>query len=193
MSYSKSSLVLSRATLEDVPALAALYRTSFCHIPFFKQMMPDTSANDQWWREAHRHALRDSKSRVVKVTDQGSGDVVGFATWCLPCDDGVIVHPGAEEDRWPEFTKDVDQGLCDALFGYMGRARPEIMGDRKHYCEYSTDIFKFHFGYYSIVEAYHQASSSVKSLADHGSPRASDDSQRVSRPWCRISHAKVWL
>jgi hypothetical protein len=133
MAYSKGSLVLTEATPDDVPALAAIFPLSYHSTPYFKKMFPDTSANDIWWQDSHRIAMLDPRTRFVKVTDQANEKIVGMARWLLPrTDDGP--QPGSEEDRWPEFTNDVDRTLSDPLFEVMGRSRAEYMQNRKHYC-----------------------------------------------------------
>lgn len=135
MAYSKGSLVLTRATLDDLPTFPAVCFQPFHTEPYFKKMIPDTPANQEWWRKYYKSALLDPKTHMVKVTDQQNGKIVAFASWLLPRDDDGP-QPGSGEDRWAEFTEDFDKSLADALFGSMAQARDKFMGDRKHYCRY---------------------------------------------------------
>lgn len=131
--YSKGSLVLSEAVPDDIPTLSKMFPRSFHNDPYHKKMIPDTPANDNWWQESHRRAIRDPKTRLVKVTDEDTGEIVATARWVLPRDDDGP-QPALEEERWPEFTDDFDHELANALFGGMGEHRTTFMGDRKHYC-----------------------------------------------------------
>lgn len=137
MAYTKGPLVLSDATMDDIPALSRLYPRAYYSAPYFKKMMPDTAGIDKWWQESHQIAMRDPKTRVVKVTDQGNGDIVAMARWVLPGDDGGR-HPGSGEGRWPEFTDDVDLELSTPMFGQLARRREELMVQRRHYCRCSA-------------------------------------------------------
>lgn len=134
MAYSKGSLVLSNANVDDLPALAATFPRAFHDTPFYRKMIPDTPANEKWWQDSHRIALLDPKTHFVKVTDEENGEIAALARWVFPRDDDGGPQPASEKARWPEFTDEVDRSLCDSLFESMGRAREEYMGDRKHYC-----------------------------------------------------------
>lgn len=135
MMYAKGSLVLSKAVLDDIPALSAIFPRAYHNTPFFEKMMPDTPANDGWWQESHRIALLDPATHFIKVTDQETGEIVAMARWILP-GSGSGPQPGSGGERWPDFTDDVDRSLADPLFEAMGRGRDENMKDRKHYCMY---------------------------------------------------------
>lgn len=142
MAKSKGSLVLSPATLEDLPVISTMFPRSYHNSPFFKKMLPDTPANEKWWQESHRIALHDPLTRVVKVTDQGNGEIVGLVRWVLPRE-GEGPQPGSEKGRWPEFTDDVDKTLSGPMFGFMAQRREEVMGDKRHYCTSESQIRSF--------------------------------------------------
>jgi hypothetical protein len=135
MAYSKGSLVLSQANLDDVPTLAAIFPRAFHNTEFFKKMMPDTRANDKWWQDSHRVALQDPQTRFVKVADEESGEIVAMARWVLPRANDGGPQPGSEEDRWPGFTDDFDHELAGPLFESVERGRIEHMKNGKHYCK----------------------------------------------------------
>ena len=141
MAYSKGSLVLSRATVADVPALSPIFARSFHDAPFFVAMFPDNPVNDKWWQESHKMVLQDPHTHCVKVVDQESGEIVAFARWVLPGNnDGP--PPGSEEDRWPAFTDTMDRSLTDPLFEAMAVGREKFMGNRKHYCKLADTILR---------------------------------------------------
>ena len=133
MGYSKGSLILSEASLDDIPSLSAMFPRAYHNSTYFKKMMPDTPAIDRWWQESHRIAILDRKSHVIKVTDQENGQIVAMARWVLPRDD-IGPQPASEEERWPEFPVDVDRSLSEPMFGDMAQNRKDTMKDRKHYC-----------------------------------------------------------
>jgi GNAT superfamily N-acetyltransferase len=139
MAYSKGSLVLTKATVADIPVLSTTFHRAFHDTAFYKAMVPDTPANDKWWQESHKIALLDPETHVVKMVDQENGNIAAMARWVLPGKDGSP-QPGSAEDRWPEFTNDVDRTLADPLFAAMARGRQEFMGDRKHYCKLAESI-----------------------------------------------------
>jgi hypothetical protein len=152
MANSKGSLVLSEAKLDDIPALSVIFPQAYHPVPYFEKMMPDTPANDEWWRDSHRIAILDPKTRVVKVTDQETDEIVAMARWLLPRDADEDLHPGSEEDRWPAFSEDFDRSLCDPMFESMARSREEFMKDRKHYCKSASQpcLLNLHMALYII-------------------------------------------
>ena len=181
MAYSKGSLVLSKATAADIPVLSTTFHRAFHDNPFFMAMLPDTPANDRWWQESHKIALLDPKSHVVKVVDQENGEIVAMARWVLPGDDGSP-QPGSADDRWPDFTDDIDRTLADPLFASMARSRKEFMGDRKHYRKLA-DIF-LPAEVVLLFKDMLLTKSSLRAVASGG---------RVQRPWRWFSTHKIWL
>ncbi len=173
MAYSKGSLVLSKATVADIPALSPTFPRAFHDTPIFAAMLPDTPANDKWWQQSHEIALLDPQTHCVKVVDQETGEIVALARWLLPGNDDEP-QPGSAEDRWPDFTDETDRTLTDALFGAMERGREKFMGNRKHYCKLA-DVTQPELNYHMDMQGHYANASSLGALTG---------CERVPRPWC---------
>ena len=132
----KSNLVLSRVTIDDVPDLCRAFNLSFTH-PFNQHTFPWSADSEKWWHKFYANAiLKDPQgTHVMKVVDTNTtGKLVAFARWVMPA--GTGSGNLAEEDRWPKYSKDFDAGLCDVMFGTFDEMRKKHMGDRPHYCKH---------------------------------------------------------
>jgi len=172
MASSKGSFVLSEATLDDIPVLSPIFFRAYHNTPYFEKMMPDTPTNDKWWQDSHRIAILDPKTRVVKVTDQESGEIVAMARWILPRDDEGP-QPGSGEDRWPAMSEDFDRSLSDPMFEAMTRYREEFMKDRKHYCKSASQPFVIEI--HMVVCIISKESQSTLGFTNYYSPRVDTD------------------
>ena len=127
-------LVLSEATLSDASAIAPLFFRSFHDQPYFRAMMPKTPACVESWKTATKIALDDPYTRVLKVTDEKTGEIVSSGRWIFPREELDTHQPGEEEDRWGDLPEQCDEELANALFGAFAENRRGFMGDRRHYC-----------------------------------------------------------
>ncbi|TVY40079.1 hypothetical protein LOCC1_G004448 [Lachnellula occidentalis] len=121
-------LILSLATLADIPPITALWYTCFSN-PLWDKLFPTTPALYAWWNAANSDDLLHKASQVyLKVTDEsaeGKGKIVGYAKWGF--------WEGGEErmleDRLPGWAAESDAGLCDVFFGALARERRRVLGE----------------------------------------------------------------
>lgn len=67
---------------------------------------------------------------VVEDT-QSDGRIAAFSRWQVPQDDG------SQERMWPEMAEsEFDMEVIGPFFGGMEENRHELMGKRKHWCEF---------------------------------------------------------
>ncbi|RSL51386.1 hypothetical protein CEP52_016557 [Fusarium oligoseptatum] len=93
------SLVLERATLDDIPALTGLWYAGFTD-PGVRYLWPDTPGVRRWWDDANRQGLANKAyQHYMKVIDTNSKDrqgrprTVAFAKWDM----------ATQEERGPRY------------------------------------------------------------------------------------------
>ncbi len=100
--------------------------------------MPHTSAGIKSWENATLVALKDPYTRVLKVTDESTSEIISSGRWILPRkeEDGGGHQPGEEKDRWGDLPEQCDEELVKALFGAFAKNMSGFMEDRRHYCAF---------------------------------------------------------
>lgn len=131
------SLVLEHATIEDVPAITELFFIVF-NDPGMRHLFPDTPGAREWFTKTNRHdMLTKPYQKYLKIIEpntkdaQGRPRIVAYAKWDLAMAD-------ERGPRFPPWHGDMPQHDCDVFFGCLESERKRVMGDRKHYCEYSV-------------------------------------------------------
>ncbi|KAE9366295.1 acyl-CoA N-acyltransferase [Stipitochalara longipes BDJ] len=126
-----STLVVSEATLPDIPAIKHIFARAFYPIsPYMAKAMPDTPQMAEWWGRVNQAAIEDSKMRLIKVTETAlSAEVIAICRW------RVAGSFGRDAGFWTEFplTPYHNTELCESFIKPMGEYRRKLMGDRPHY------------------------------------------------------------
>ncbi|CAJ2511991.1 Uu.00g076160.m01.CDS01 [Anthostomella pinea] len=119
------------AILDDVPDLTRLWYASFnSSHAFWAVMTPDDPATRQWWNEAWTMGIQAGPAvlRTFVVEDLAQdGLIVAFARWNVP------QEGGKQDIPLPEFPREWDLELTEALWGGMPRNRAAVMGQRPHW------------------------------------------------------------
>jgi hypothetical protein len=131
-------LSLSLATLADADEIAPVFFSGFHEKEYFRAMMPQTPDSVAAIARAIVFAMKDPYTRVLKVTDQSTGRIVGSGQWILPKKEGDNAQPGTEKGRWADFPAYCDEELAHALFGAFAENRHEMMKDEMHYCKFTA-------------------------------------------------------
>jgi hypothetical protein len=132
----KNGLRLEYATVEDAEAIAPLFSSSFHDHAYFRRMLPDTADSRFAWAEVFRFACNDPYTVCLKVTDEETGKIVSHGRWVKPKKRVEDEQPGHQEQRWSALDPHLDTETAEALFGAFERNRQEMMGQRRHYCEF---------------------------------------------------------
>ncbi|RDW84932.1 hypothetical protein BP6252_02522 [Coleophoma cylindrospora] len=81
------TLILAPAEEADVLKLAAIYYDSFRYDPYDRALFSDTHKEDavNYLAEDDLYAIRnDPQTRVIKVTESGTNEIIGYARWEVP-------------------------------------------------------------------------------------------------------------
>lgn len=129
----RKPLQIEPITLEDIPAITALWFASFTD-PSIRRVFPDTPGVRQWLEDANRRDMTEKPfQRYVKVVDTTSQDSTGrsriaaYAKWDLSM-------PEERGSRYPPWHEDMPRKLCDEFFAKEEENRKRVMRDRKHIC-----------------------------------------------------------
>ncbi|TKX23020.1 acetyltransferase-like protein 10 [Elsinoe australis] len=127
----RKPLQIEPITLEDIPAITALWFASFTD-PSIRRVFPDTPGVRQWLEDANRRDMTEKPfQRYVKVVDTTSQDSTGrsriaaYAKWDLSM-------PEERGSRYPPWHEDMPRKLCDEFFAKEEENRKRVMRDRKH-------------------------------------------------------------
>ncbi|KAN0112425.1 acyl-CoA N-acyltransferase [Hyaloscypha variabilis] len=126
------SLQLSLATPTDLREITEVWYACFPE-SFVRQMFPYTPALLAWWDAANGYDMAHKPYvKFVVVRDEskeGKGRIVGYAKWWVPKEDGMFTV----EERFPEWSEESDEVLCDLFFNQLAKERKELMSERKYY------------------------------------------------------------
>jgi hypothetical protein len=133
MGLNTKTLVLEPATVEDVPAITALWFDAF-KLPVVAQLFPDSPVMRQWHRDWHKGDMETRPyQRYLRVVDTASKDEQGrprlaaFGKWDL-------AMPDERGRRFPQWCVESPYQACEDLINGKEKERKRVMGDRKHYC-----------------------------------------------------------
>ena len=134
-SKNDTTLRLSDVEEKDLEAISDVFFRGFHDRPYFRAMVADTPEARHALAAATKLILKDSYTRVLKVTDSQTGELISMGRWVLPRKDTDQDQPGTADDRWGSLPACCDGELAQGLFGSFARYRAEMMAMRKHYCE----------------------------------------------------------
>lgn len=128
---------LEAVPLEDVPALTEVWFAAFTG-PYIRELWPDTPGVRKWWNDANRHDMTNRPyQRYIKVVDpettddQGKPRIVAWAKWDL-------TMPEERGPRYPAWHDDMSAEKVGAFIDTLEGCRRRVMGQKKHYCEFSS-------------------------------------------------------
>ncbi|KAJ5116640.1 hypothetical protein N7456_000988 [Penicillium angulare] len=129
---SQNTLVLEPASVEDVPAITALWFDAFTQ-PAIGELFPDTPAMRAWNESWHRGDMETRPyQKYLRVIDTASTDEQGrprlaaFGKWDL-------AMPEERGRRFSWWCEDSPYQDCEDLIDGLEQERKRVMGDQKHY------------------------------------------------------------
>ena len=117
------SLVLSPATLADVPALTNIYMVTFT-----ESLFPRTPSVREWTNEKQIKSMaEDKRARFITITEDGQ--ITAYAKWLMPTNEKDDSDDPSQVPSWPE---GVGRDFDDFHLA-LARKRKELMGERPYY------------------------------------------------------------
>jgi hypothetical protein len=124
-----SSLILSSATPEDAPRIAAIHLAAFDVNPLLHAQFPtpqDLANLEEFLAEDTLEELADATKKVLVVKTE-EGKIISFAKWTLPEAGDEVLH---EDTAWP---KGCVRELLDEYYVKAEAVKRRVIGGERCY------------------------------------------------------------
>ena len=139
---------VSAALASDIPTLSTVQWAALLSNPLTQTLYPKgpTSALANFTSHSYQKAIKFPSVKLIKATDEHSGEIVAFAKWILyPENKDKLIdfdHETTPEDSnggWaveeaPSRPEDVDERALKAWNRAIDRTRRKILANKRHSC-----------------------------------------------------------
>jgi hypothetical protein len=135
---------LEPATINDIPSFVDVYIAAFTATDSFNHhLFPDRSDLPRWLSDNYRNSFNNQPlTHFFKVTQVGTGKIVGFSQWVYPSEDNE--PNGAKTGTGhSSFPRGANIDFCKWFYRALAEQRAVIVGDRPIYCKSSSSALLF--------------------------------------------------
>ena len=139
---------VSPALPSDIPILSTVQWAALLSNPLTQTLYPKgpTPALTTFTRHSYQNAIQFPSVRLIKATDEDSGEIVAFAKWILYPEakndlieidsdaKGEETNKGWTNEQTPARPEDVDERALEAWNKVITKTRRKVMASRKHTC-----------------------------------------------------------
>ena len=140
--------VVSAALASDIPIFSTVQWAALLSNPLTQTLYPKgpTPALTKFTRHSYQNAIKFPSVKLIKATDQESGEIVAFAKWILYPEtksDLIDIDDEAKQEDsnggWtaedtPAQPEDVDERALKAWNRAIDRTRRKILTNKRHSC-----------------------------------------------------------